>query len=228
MYLMLSADPEKKPVKKRGRPKGSKNKPKKSISEEPQFEKKLEAIEQMNEKPISDSKTDTKILKSTSQDIQTQYEAAKKAAKEAVAAETGEIFTDNRGRERIFRREMGEPEFFRSKKELAPPRPVLTPDEEQEISKKVLVPSDQTPKYIPDHVLSPEFGGLSNYERGIETHKLELQEKLQRLKRNAEVNKKQIAQIEEELLSLDYLYENYYVGMNVFRTAKGGRSKLRA
>jgi len=228
MYLMLSTDPAKKPAKKRGRPKGSKNKPKKSESKKPQFETKLgETAEPKMEKPTTESKTEIKaVVKSTSQDLQTQYEAAKKAAKEAVAAETG-AFTDNRVRERIFRREMGEPEFFRSKKELAPPRPILTPDEEQEISKKVLIPSDQTPKYAPEHVLSPEFGGLSNYERGIENHKLELEEKLQHLRRNADVNKRQIEQIEEELRSLDYLYENYYIGMNVFRTAKGGRSKLR-
>lgn len=217
MYLMLSAEPAKKPAKKRGRPKGSKNKPTKSESTAPKMGK-----------PTTESKADTKVMvKSPSRDLQAQYEAAKKAAVEAVAAETGYAFTDNRVRERIFRREMGEPEFFRTKKELVPLKPILTPDEEQEISKKVLIPSDQTPKYVPEHVLSPEFGGLSNYEQGIENHKLELQEKLQRLKRNADVNKRQIEQIEEELRSLDYLYENYYIGMNVFRTAKGGRSKLR-
>ncbi len=216
MYLILSADSTKKPTKKRGRPKGSKNKPKKSISAEPKAEK-----------PVAASKAETKVVKSSAQDLQAQYEKAKKAALEAVAAETGQTFTDNRGRERIFRREMGEPEFFRTKKQLLPPKPVLTQDEEQEVSQRVLIPSDQTPKYVPQHVLSPEFGGLSSYERGIENHKLELQEKLQRLKGNADANKKQIEQIEEELRSLDYLYENYYIGMNVFRTAKGGRSKLR-
>lgn len=216
MYLMLSADSAKKPTKKRGRPKGSKNKSKKSESVEPKAEKSVTA-----------SKAETKVVKSSTKDLQAQYEAAKKAALEAVAAETGDTFTDNRGRERIFRREMGEPEFFRTKKQLLPPKPILTQDEEQEISQRVLIPSDQTPKYIPQHVLSPEFGGLSNYERGIENHKLELQEKLQHLKGNADVNKKQIEQIEEKLRSLDYLYENYYIGMNVFRTAKGGRSKLR-
>lgn len=213
---MLSADSAKKPTKKRGRPKGSKNKSKKSESVEPKAEKSVTA-----------SKAETKVVKSSTKDLQAQYEAAKKAALEAVAAETGDTFTDNRGRERIFRREMGEPEFFRTKKQLLPPKPILTQDEEQEISQRVLIPSDQTPKYIPQHVLSPEFGGLSNYERGIENHKLELQEKLQHLKGNADVNKKQIEQIEEKLRSLDYLYENYYIGMNVFRTAKGGRSKLR-
>lgn len=217
MYLMLSADPAKKPTKKRGRPKGSKNKSKKS-----------ESAESKAEKPVTISKAETKVVvKSSTKDLQAQYEAAKKAALEAVAAETGQTFTDNRGRERIFRREMGEPEFFRTKKQLLPPKPVLTQDEEQEISQRVLIPSDQTPKYVPQHILSPEFGGLSSYERGIENHKSELQEKLQRLKGNANVNKKQIEQIEEELRSLDYLYENYYIGMNVFRTAKGGRSKLR-
>jgi len=33
--------------------------------------------------------------------------------------------------------------------------------------------------------------------------------------------------VEEDLKTLDYLYQNYYIGMNVFRTAKGGREKIR-
>ncbi len=123
---------------------------------------------------------------------------------------------------------MGEPEFFLYKNQLAPPRPVLSPDEEKEISEKVQIPTNQIPKYEPERMLSPEFSGLSNYERGVEDHKQELEEKLQRLKQNPEENEQEIKLVEEELTSLDYLYENYNIGMNVFRTAKGGRKKLKA
>jgi colicin import membrane protein len=52
-------------------------------------------------------------------------------------------------------------------------------------------------------------------------------ETLERLKRDPEANKVKINRAEEDLKTLDYLYENYNIGMNVFRTAKVGRDKLR-
>ena len=82
-----------------------------------------------------------------------EYEAAKAAVKAALKA--AESFTNKYRQERIFRREMGEPEFFHSKKDLVPPRPVLTEEEEEEISRKVEIPTDQTPPYKPEHILSP-------------------------------------------------------------------------
>ena len=137
-----------------------------------------------------------------------------------------ESFTNKRGQEVIFRREMGEPEFFRYKKDLKPARPILSQDEEEEISRKVQIPIDQTPQYKPEHILNPEFGGTSNYEVGIEEYRQELEEKLQKLKSNPNSTTQEIKKAEDELKSLDYLYENYYTGMSVFRTAKGGRTKL--
>lgn len=218
MYLMLSEDSAEKPKKKRGRPKGSKNKSKTQDApkeEKQEFETKLgETAPEKPEKKEAD-------------------EAPKKEEKTKVVLSpprkiSADSFTNKRGSEVIFRREMGEPEFFLHKSQLAPPRPVLSPDEEQEISRKVQIPTDQTPKYEPQYVLSQEYSGLSNYERGVETHKQELEEKLRQLKQNPEENENQIKLLEDEINSIDYLYENYNLGMNVFRTAKGGRSKIKA
>ena len=153
-----------------------------------------------------------------------EYEKAKASV---VKTEAGETFTDKRSRERIFRREMGEPEFFYNQQLVAPPRPVLTQSEEEEISRKVLIPTDQTPKYDPQNTLSPEYGGTSNYETGIRSLVDEKREKLEQLRNNPETHLDDVERAEQELKYLDSLYENFDQGMNVFRTAKGGREKLR-
>ena len=121
---------------------------------------------------------------------------------------------------------MGEPEFFLRKHELSPPRHILTPEEEEEISRRVEIPTDHTPKYIPEHMLSPEYHGTSNYESGIESFRDEIEEKLIKLQKDPNASKQQLRQAEEDLKTIDYLFENYNLGMNVFRTAKGGRSKI--
>lgn len=148
------------------------------------------------------------------------------AAKEAVIAKVSDSFTNKRFTDQIFRREMGEPEFFLHKHELAPPRPILTSEEQEEISRLVEIPSDQTPKYEPQLMLSPEFHGASNYESGINSFRDELEEKLAKLLHDPDANQKQIHQAKEDLKTIDNLFENYNLGMNVFRTAKGGRSKF--
>ena len=153
-----------------------------------------------------------------------EYEEAKKAVASVKAANAS--FTDKHSQERIFRREMGEPEFFLSKKELVPPRPVLSEDEQEELSRKVEIPTDQTPLYKPEIMLSPEFGGTSNYESGIHELFEESKKKLSRLKNDPASPQDEIARAEQDLKYLDSLYENYYFGMNVFRTAKGGRAKI--
>lgn len=152
-----------------------------------------------------------------------EYEAA---AGEAVAT-TGQTLVDKRGQERIFRREMGEPEFFRYKKDLVPTLPILTEDDIKEISKKVEIPTDQIPPYKPEHILSPELGGLTNYEAGIGEFREETKLKLERLRNDPNATIQEIKKAEEDLKTLDYLYQNYYIGMNVFRTAKGGRDKIK-
>lgn len=160
-----------------------------------------------------------------------EHEAARLAA-EAIAestalTEAGRSFTDKREKEQIFRREMGEPEFFQTKKDLIPMRPIISPEEEEEISRKVEIPTGHIPQYKPEIILSPEYGGTSNYEVGIKTVKEEVEEKLHRLRNDPDVDPEEIRLAEEDLKTLDNLYQNYYIGMNVFRTAKGGREKIR-
>lgn len=155
---------------------------------------------------------------------QKEYEEAAKVVAAVKAASAS--FTDKHSQERIFRREMGEPEFFLSKKELVPPRPMLSEDEQEELSRKVEIPTDQTPHYKPEFILSPEFGGRSNYESGLNELFEETRKKLSQLKNNPSAVPDEIARTEQDLKYLDSLYENYYFGMNVFRTAKGGRAKI--
>lgn len=155
--------------------------------------------------------------------LEEEYE---EAAKEAVVAKASADFTNKRFQEQIFRREMGEPEFWLQKNELAPPRPILTQEEMDEISRRVEIPTDQTPKYEPQHVLSAEYHGTSNYESGVASFRDELEEKLSKLQKDPNASPQEIHQAEEDLKTIDYLYENFNLGMNVFRTAKGGREKI--
>ena len=159
-------------------------------------------------------------------------EAAAEEEYKAIAAEVKAAtskapeFTNQRKGEEIFRREMGEPEFFLAKKDRFP-RPILTSEEQDELTRKVEIPTDNTPKYIPQHVLSPEFGGMSNYESGVGKFLEETKQKLKKLKNDPNASKKDIIATQHELEYLESIYENYYIGMNVFRTAHGGRNKLR-
>ena len=148
------------------------------------------------------------------------------AAEVKAAAGKAPAFTNQRKGEEIFRREMDEPEFFLAKKDRFP-RPILTSEEQDELTRKVEIPTDNTPKYIPQHVLSPEFGGISNYESGVDKFLEETKQKLKKLKNDPHTSKKDIIATQHELEYLESIYENYYIGMNVFRTAKGGRNKLR-
>jgi len=84
----------------------------------------------------------------------------------------------------------------------------------------------QVPEYNPQHILSPEFQGTSNYEVGVADMVKQKAEDLEKLRQNPEAKSFQIKQAEEDLKKLETLYENYNMGMNVFRTAKGGRDKI--
>ena len=162
-------------------------------------------------------------------------EAAAKAAEEefkAIAEEVktdapkGPDFSNKRKTEIIFRREMGEPEFFLDKVDRFP-KPILSEDEKDDITRKALNYEDTTPAYDPQNVLDERYGGTSNYETGITVLGDELQAKLERLRNDPESLPEDIQKVEQDLRYLDSLHENYYLGMNVFRTAKGGREKLR-
>ena len=178
-------------------------------------------------------------------DAETAYEAAKakvkaaratseaiwKAEYEAAKAEAGEVrqtgqFSNKRKQERIFRREMGEPEFFLMDRDI-PLTTILTGDEIEEIGRKVQTPKDQTPQYNPQNILSPEFGGTTNYETGITDLIEKAKLKLDRLLNDPEATQQEIELAKQDLKKLNYLYDNYNQGMNVFRTAKGGRDTLR-
>ena len=151
-----------------------------------------------------------------------EYDAMKVEAVET--KETGQ-FSDKYKQDRIFRREMGEPEFFLM--DIGPVKSILTGDEIEEIARRVQDPKDQTPKYTPENVLSPEFGGTSNYESGITDLMEKAKQKLARLLNDPEATQQEIELAELDLTKLNYLYDNFHMGMNVFRTAKGGRDTLR-
>ena len=151
-----------------------------------------------------------------------EYEVAKAEAVET--QETGH-FSNKRKQDRIFRREMGEPEFFLM--DIGPVKPILTGDDIEKIARKVQTPKDQAPKYNPEHILSPEFGGTTNYESGITNLIEEAKQELDRLLNDPEASQQEIELAELALKKLNYLYDNYHMGMNVFRTAKGGRDTLR-
>ena len=165
-------------------------------------------------------------------------ETAKAEAESAAEAEykaiTNEVKADaakkseysyKRQGEEIFRREMGEPEFFLDKKDRFP-RPILTPEQQASLTKTAETPKDQTPAYVPENVLSPEFKGMSNYERGVDDFLDESKERLEKLKNDPESTEKEILNATNDIKYLESIHENFYIGMNVFRTAKGGRSKL--
>ncbi|NND87210.1 MAG: hypothetical protein HKM23_07830 [Nitrosopumilus sp.] len=167
---------------------------------------------------------------------QAAKEAAEKAAEEEYKAIAAEVkadkakaveYTFKRQGEEIFRREMGEPEFFLDKKDRFP-RPILSQEQQESLTRKAEMPEDQTPKYVPEHVLSPEYGGLSNYERGVDSFLEEAKATLAKIKSDPESTLKQIRDAENDVKYLESIHENYFIGMNVFRTAKGGRSKLKA
>ena len=169
------------------------------------------------------AKEKLKAARATSEAVwKADYEAAKAQVGEVDQA--GQLFTNKRKQERIFRREMGEPEFFLM--DVGPVKPILTGDEMEEISRKAQVPKDQTPKYNPEHILSPEFSGSTNYESGIQDLVEETKLKLERLLNDPEANPQEIELAKLALKKLEYLFENYHMGMNVFRTAKGGREKI--
>ncbi len=145
-----------------------------------------------------------------------------------VKAETAKKsdYTLKRQSEVIFRRDMGEPEFFLDKKDRFP-RPILTQAQQESLTRQAEIPRDQTPAYVPEHVLSPEFAGLSNYERGVDSFLQDNLTKLEKLKNDPNATLKDIQDLKDEIAYLESLHENFYIGMNVFRTAKGGRDKLK-
>ncbi|MGH9954387.1 MAG: hypothetical protein ACREAS_08280 [Nitrososphaera sp.] len=68
----------------------------------------------------------------------------------------------------------------------------------------------------------------SEYEQNVGKLLAEKKERLEGLmKKNPEQNRGEIAMLSTEVETLQSLFENYNLGMNVFRRAQGGRSSLR-
>lgn len=178
----------------------------------------LEAAEKEHESAMEE-------LAKAAAEAEKEYAAIAKASSKA--SEAAKPMTNKRNEERIFRREMGEPEFFRSKKDILPKRTILSEEEQEEISRKVEeFPVDATPQYKPQHVLSPEYHGTSNYESGISELVTAAKQRLANLQNDPSAGIEEITRAEKDLEYLDSLYESFYYSMNVFRTAQKGRAKI--
>jgi hypothetical protein len=67
----------------------------------------------------------------------------------------------------------------------------------------------------------------SDYERDIAEMLVDKNDRLEKLKTNPERNSLKIQLVMREIEALQALFENYNLGMNYFRRARGGRSGLR-
>ncbi|MEW5841392.1 hypothetical protein [Nitrososphaera sp.] len=67
----------------------------------------------------------------------------------------------------------------------------------------------------------------SEYEHNVGQLLAEKKAQLEFLMKNPEKNASKIAMTKLEIESLESMFENYNLGMNVFRRAQGGRAGLR-
>jgi hypothetical protein len=67
----------------------------------------------------------------------------------------------------------------------------------------------------------------SEYEHNVGKLLAEKKARLEEFMKNPEQNKGEIAMLTTEVETLLSLFENYNLGMNVFRRAQGGRAGLR-
>jgi colicin import membrane protein len=67
----------------------------------------------------------------------------------------------------------------------------------------------------------------SEYEQNVGKLLAEKTEKYSKMKNDPNVSKTELDTLLSEIESLESLYENYNLGMNYFRRAKGGRAGLR-
>ncbi|HKI08264.1 MAG TPA: hypothetical protein VKA09_07685 [Nitrososphaeraceae archaeon] len=67
----------------------------------------------------------------------------------------------------------------------------------------------------------------SEYERNVGKLIEEKSLKVEELKNNQQASPIDIQRLREEIESLKSLFDNYNLGMNYFRRARGGRSGLR-
>ncbi|MDW3653095.1 MAG: hypothetical protein QOK61_00925 [Nitrososphaeraceae archaeon] len=67
----------------------------------------------------------------------------------------------------------------------------------------------------------------SEYEQNVGKLLAEKIEKYELMKNDPSVSKTQLESLLSEIESLESLYDNYILGMNYFRRARGGRAGLR-
>ena len=67
----------------------------------------------------------------------------------------------------------------------------------------------------------------SEYEQNVGKLLVEKKQRLDLLLENPNENKYEIQSLSNEIETLKTLFENYNLGMSVFRRAQGGRSQLR-
>jgi archaellum component FlaC len=67
----------------------------------------------------------------------------------------------------------------------------------------------------------------SEYEQNVGKLLAEKNQKLERMRKDNQYNKDEIEELTTEIETLQSLFENYNLGMNYFRRARGGRAGLR-
>jgi hypothetical protein len=75
--------------------------------------------------------------------------------------------------------------------------------------------------------IDPTFHGESNYEVGLEDLLTQKRSLVAKLEADPNTPKEALRTVREELQIVEGLWENYHIGMNVFRNAKGGRDGIR-
>ncbi|MHB8602637.1 MAG: hypothetical protein ACYC6W_01845 [Nitrosotalea sp.] len=75
--------------------------------------------------------------------------------------------------------------------------------------------------------LDPVFHGESNYEVGLEDLLAEKRNLIAKVEADPQATAETLQSVKEELQVIEGLWENYHIGMNVFRNAKGGRDGIR-
>jgi colicin import membrane protein len=75
--------------------------------------------------------------------------------------------------------------------------------------------------------LDPAFHGESNYEVGLEDLLTENRNLVAKLEADPQTSQETLQSAKEALQVVEGLWQNYHIGMNVFRNAKGGRDGIR-
>lgn len=75
--------------------------------------------------------------------------------------------------------------------------------------------------------LDPAFHGESNYEVGLEDLLAEKRDLVAKLEADPQTPQETLQSTKEALQVVEGLWQNYHIGMNVFRNAKGGRDGIR-